>query len=101
MVVDAQSAIVGKWTKVSAKQFFTPEGAKQAGKPVIEKQTSPNDKLELEFKSDHTYIWIAGYIKFHTSTDTMVRYGKSINNGRHCRKKIRDGRQDLQFFNDK
>ncbi|MBC7382886.1 MAG: hypothetical protein H7296_07800 [Bacteroidia bacterium] len=56
MVVDAQSAIVGKWTEVSAKQFFTPEGAKQAGKPVIEKQTSPNDKLELEFKSDHTYI---------------------------------------------
>lgn len=56
MVVDAQSTIVGKWTKVSAKQFFTPEGAKQAGKPVIEKQTSPNDKLELEFKSDHTYI---------------------------------------------
>ena len=36
MVVDAQSAIVGKWTEVSAKQFFTPEGAKQAGKPVIE-----------------------------------------------------------------
>jgi len=78
IVVNAQSSVVGKWNEVSAKQFFTPEGAKQTGKSVIEKQTSSTDKVELEFKSDHTYTEIAGHIKFHTSTGTWSVSGNQL-----------------------
>ena len=74
---NAQS-VVGKWNETSAKQFFTPEGAKQTGKTVIEKQISSNDKVELEFKSDHTYTEIAGHIKFHTSTGTWSVSGNQL-----------------------
>ena len=77
IVCNAQS-IVGKWNEVSAKQFFTPEGSKQTGKSVIEKQTSATDKVELEFKSDHTYIEIAGHIKFHTSTGKWSVSGNQL-----------------------
>ena len=78
IVVNAQSSVVGKWKEVSAKQFFTAEGAKQTGKSVIEKQTSATDKVEWEFKSDHTYTEIAGHIKFHTSNGTWSVSGNQL-----------------------
>ncbi len=74
---NAQS-IVGKWNQVSAKQFFTPEGVKQTGKSVIEGQTSSTDKMELEFKSDHTYTEFAGHIKLHTVTGTWSVSGNQL-----------------------
>ena len=76
-VCHAQS-IVGKWNEVSAKQFFTPEGAKQTGKSVIEKQTSATDKVEMEFKPDHTFTEISGHIKFHTSGGTWSVSGDQL-----------------------
>jgi hypothetical protein len=74
---DAQ-AIVGKWNEVSVKQFFTPEGVKQTGKSVIEGQPTSTDKVELEFKSDHTYTEFAGHIKMHTVTGTWSVSGNQL-----------------------
>jgi len=78
IVVNAQSPFVGTWNEVSAKQFLTPEGAKQAGKSVIEKKMPSTDKMEMEFKSDHTYTEIAGHIKFHTTTGTWSISGNQL-----------------------
>jgi hypothetical protein len=78
IVVNAQLSVVGKWKEVSAKQFFTTEGAKQTGKSVIEKQTSVTDKVEFEFKSDHTYAEVAGHINFHTSNGTWSVSGDQL-----------------------
>ena len=63
---------------VSAKQFFTSEGAKQSGKLVIEKYTTPNDQLELAFNPDHTYFEIAGRIKFYTVTGKWSVMGNQL-----------------------
>ena len=76
-VCNAQS-IVGKWHEVSAKQFFTAEGAKQTGKSVIEKQTSPTDKVEWEFKADHTYTMTSGHTKFKTVAGTWSVSGDQL-----------------------
>lgn len=78
IAVNAQSSVVGKWHEVSAKQFFTPEGAKQTGKSVIEKQTSATDKVEWEFKSDHTYSMASGHIKFKTVDGTWSVTGNQL-----------------------
>ncbi len=78
IVVNAQSSVVGKWKEVSTKQFFTPEGAKQTGKSVIEGRATSTDKMELEFKSDNTYTEIAGHIKFHTVTGTWSVSGNQL-----------------------
>ena len=75
---NAQSSVVGKWHEVSAKQFFTPEGAKQTGKSVIEKQTSTTDKVEWEFKSDHTYSMTSGHMKFKTVAGTWSVTGNQL-----------------------
>ena len=75
---NAQSSVVGKWHEVSAKQFFTPEGTKQTGKSVIEKQTSATDKVEWEFKSDHTYTMTSGHIKFKTVAGTWSVTGNQL-----------------------
>src|SRR5580765_2327454 len=74
----AQLPIIGKWHEVSAKQFFTPEGAKQTGKLVIEIQTSATDKVEWEFKSDHTYAMTSGHLKFKTVTGTWSVTGDQL-----------------------
>lgn len=78
IVVNAQSSIVGKWKEVSVKQFFTTEGTKQIGKSVMEKQMSAPDKLELEFKSDHTYIQLDGHTKYSTTTGTWSVSGNQL-----------------------
>ena len=52
---DAQS-IVGKWNRVSAKQFFTAEAAKTLGKSSVEVQMASAGTETIEFKADHTYI---------------------------------------------
>ncbi|MEO6405399.1 MAG: hypothetical protein ABIY51_04425 [Ferruginibacter sp.] len=78
IVVNAQSSVIGKWNEVSTKQFFTAEGAKQTGKSVIEGHTSSTNKMELEFKSDHTYTEIAGHIKFHTVTGIWSVSGNQL-----------------------
>src|SRR5450631_101934 len=51
---DAQS-IVGKWNRVSAKQFYTPEAAKTLGKEFTEVSMASTGVDVIEFKSDHTY----------------------------------------------
>jgi hypothetical protein len=52
---DAQ-AIVGKWNGVSVKNYFSPEYAKVAGKPMEEKTEKEAGKSAIEYKSDHTFI---------------------------------------------
>ena len=52
---DAQS-IVGKWNRVSGKQFFTAEAAKTLGKSFIEVPMASAGSSVIEFKADHTYI---------------------------------------------
>ena len=51
---DAQS-FVGKWNRVSGKQFFTAEAAKKLGKSFIEVATASAGSEVVEFKTDHTY----------------------------------------------
>ena len=51
----AQS-IAGKWSRVSAKQFFTAEAAKTLGKSFVEVPTASAGSSVIEFKADHTYI---------------------------------------------
>jgi hypothetical protein len=78
-VVNAQSTVVGHWQMFRTKQFFTPEGAKQTGKSVIEKQiSSTDDKVEFEFLSDNTYTETAGHTKSHTVTGTWSVSGNQL-----------------------
>ncbi len=50
---DAQS--IGKWSRVSIKQFYTMEAAKKLGKTFTEVSTSSTGTEIIEFKSDHSY----------------------------------------------
>ena len=64
--------------RVSTKQFFTDEGAKQSGKSMVEKQLSSSDKDELELKIDNTYVEVAGHGNFHTSLGTWLVSGNKL-----------------------
>lgn len=48
--------VVGKWNRVSGKQFFTAEAAKTLGKSFIEVPMASAGSSVIEFKADHTYI---------------------------------------------
>ena len=52
---EAQSP-VGKWNRVSGKQYFTPEAAKKLGKAFVEVPMASAGSSVIEFKADHTYI---------------------------------------------
>ena len=52
---DAQS-IVGKWSGVSVKNYFSAEYAKVAGKSMEEKTVKEAGSSAIEYKSDHTFI---------------------------------------------
>src|ERR1700688_2058504 len=51
---DAQS-IVGRWNRVSAKQFYTTEASKSLGKDFTEVSMASTGLDVIEFKSNHTY----------------------------------------------
>jgi hypothetical protein len=53
-------AILGKWNQVTAKQYFTDEGAKKYGKPYIETDMSTIGTVIYEFKSDHSFLISSG-----------------------------------------
>jgi hypothetical protein len=55
----AQS-IVGKWSQVTVKQYFTDDGAKKYGKPFVVTDMSTIGTVVSEFKSNHTYITTSG-----------------------------------------
>jgi hypothetical protein len=46
---------IGKWNRVSIKQFYTPEAAKKLGKSFSEVSTSTTGTEIIEFKADHSY----------------------------------------------
>jgi hypothetical protein len=52
---DAQS-IVGKWSGVSVKNYFSAEYAKVVGKSMEEKTAKEAGNSAIEYKSDHTFI---------------------------------------------
>lgn len=55
MTCDAQS-VVGKWKGVSVKNYYSPEYAKQIGKPMDEKLAKDVGNSEIIYNADHTFI---------------------------------------------
>jgi hypothetical protein len=51
--VNAQS--IGKWSRVSIKQFYTPDAAKALGKSFSEVSTSTTGVEIIEIKANHTF----------------------------------------------
>lgn len=52
---EAQSP-VGKWNRISGKQYYIPEAAKKLGKAFVEVSTASAGSSVIEIKADHTYI---------------------------------------------
>ena len=52
--------VIGKWSQVTVKQYFTEDGAKKYGKPFIVTDMSTIGTVTSEFKSNHTYVTISG-----------------------------------------